>query len=114
MEIFQERSFTANQSSGSTLTLPTIRYGDLSGTPSIPSSANNGKITVKQPGTTDQTFTVNQSGDTTITLKNDNTQRAISTLQQVTTAGNSTSTGASFGGRLSATGYALASLQSLP
>jgi len=93
-------SFTANQSSGSTLTLPTIRYGDLSGTPSIPASANNGKITVKQPGTTDQTFTVNQSGETTITLKNDNTQRAISNLSQVCSAGNSTSGSASFGGQV--------------
>ncbi len=67
-------SFTANQSQASTLTLPTIRYGDLSGTPSIPAAANNGKITIVQPGTTNQTFTVNQSGNTTITLKNDNTQ----------------------------------------
>ena len=33
----------------------------------------DGTITIAQPGTTDQTFTVNQSGDATITLKNDNT-----------------------------------------
>ena len=31
-------TFTANQSAGSTITLPTIRYGDLSGRPTIPSS----------------------------------------------------------------------------
>ena len=62
-------TFTANQSSGSTLTLPTIRYTDLSGKPTI----GNGSITIVQPGTTNQTFSVNQTGNTTITLKNDNT-----------------------------------------
>ena len=66
-------SFTANQGSGSTLTLKQIKYNDISGTPSIPAAANDGMITIKQPGTTDQTFTVNQSGNTTVTLKNDNT-----------------------------------------
>ena len=66
-------SFTANQNSGSTITLPTIRYGDLSGRPSIPAAAGNGTITITQPGTSNQTFTVNQSGNTTIALKNDNT-----------------------------------------
>ena len=66
-------SFTANQSSGSTLTLPVIRYQDLSGKPSIPAAAGNGTITIKQPGSADQSFTVNQSGNTTINLKNDNT-----------------------------------------
>jgi len=70
-------TFTANQSSGSTLTLPTIRYGDLSGKPSIPAAANNGTITIKQPGTLDQSFTVNQSGNTTINLKNDNTVPSV-------------------------------------
>ena len=39
---------------------------------SIP-SVGNGTITIVQPGTTNQTFTVNQSGNKTITLKNDNT-----------------------------------------
>ena len=39
---------------------------------SIP-SVGNGTITIVQPGTSNQTFTVNQSGNTTITLKNDNT-----------------------------------------
>ena len=91
-------SFTANQSGASTLTLPTIRYGDLSGTPSIPSAANNGTITITQPGNSTQTFTVNQSGNTTISLRNDNTAGATPSLQQVTSAGSSTSTGASFGG----------------
>lgn len=32
----------------------------------------DGLITIKQPGTTDQTFTVNQDGPTVINLKNDN------------------------------------------
>nr|BDD46700.1 hypothetical protein 11 [Paracoccaceae bacterium]BDD46754.1 hypothetical protein 7 [Paracoccaceae bacterium] len=72
-------SFTANQSTGSTLTLPAIDYNDLTGKPSIPAAAGNGTITIKQPGTTDQSFTVNQSGNTTINLRNDNT---------VTTPGN--------------------------
>ena len=76
-------TFTANQSTGSTLTLPTIRYGDLSGRPSIPAAAGNGTITITQPGTSAQTFTVNQTGNTTIALKNDNT---------VTTPGNGTIT----------------------
>jgi hypothetical protein len=67
-------TFTANQGGASTLTLPVIRYGDLSGRPSIPAAAGNGTITIKQPGTTDQTFTVNQTGNSTINLKNDNTQ----------------------------------------
>ena len=70
-------SFTANQSAASTITLPTIRYGDLSGRPSIPAAANNGTITITQPGTTNQTFTVNQSGNTTIALKNDNTTYTV-------------------------------------
>ena len=66
-------TFTANQSGTGTLTLPTIRYTDISGKPSIPSAAGNGTITIVQPGTSNQTFTVNQSGNKTITLKNDNT-----------------------------------------
>jgi len=65
-------TFTANQASGSTLTLPQIRYSDLSGTPTIP-TVGNGTITIRQPGTTDQAFTVNQDGNTLISLKNDNT-----------------------------------------
>lgn len=42
---------------------------------------NDGTITIVQPGTTAQTFTVNQSSNTTITLKNDNT-----TYDRATTA----------------------------
>jgi len=70
-------TFTANQGGASTITLPTIRYGDLSGRPTIPAAAGNGTITIKQPGTTDQTFTVNQSGNTTVNLRNDNTVPSV-------------------------------------
>lgn len=40
----------------------------------VPPAPNvgDGTITIVQPGTSDQTFTVNQSGNATITLKNDN------------------------------------------
>ena len=38
-----------------------------------PPTVGDGTITIVQPGTDDQTFTVNQDGDTVITLKNDNT-----------------------------------------
>nr|BDD47501.1 hypothetical protein 74 [Pelagibacteraceae bacterium] len=69
-------SFTANQSGNSTVTLPQIAYSNISGRPTIP-SVGNGRITVKQPGTTDQSFTVNQSGDTVINLKNDNTVPSV-------------------------------------
>ena len=74
-------TFTANQSSGSVITLPQVKYSNISGTPTIPTvpTVGNGTITIKQPGTTDQTFTVNQTGNTTINLRNDNT---------VTTPGN--------------------------
>lgn len=46
-----------------------ITSGDLPSPPSV----GNGTITIVQPGTSNQTFTVNQSGNKTITLKNDNT-----------------------------------------
>ena len=36
-------------------------------------SVGNGTITITQPGASNQTFTVNQSGNTTIALRNDNT-----------------------------------------
>ena len=63
-------TFTTNQGTNETITLPQISYTDLSSRPTI----GDGTITVVQPGTTNQTFTVNQTGNTTITLKNDNTQ----------------------------------------
>ena len=47
-------------------------YTDLSNKPTIP-SVGNGKITVKQGGTTKGTFTVNQTGATTIELTDNDT-----------------------------------------
>ncbi len=64
-------SFTANQSSGSIITLPQIRYADLSGTPSIPSAANNGQINVNAStgiSISGSNATANQSGNTTRTV----------------------------------------------
>ena len=73
-EIQSTDFFTANQSTDGSITLPQIRYQDLSGTPSIP-TVNDSTITIKQPGLPAEglSFTVNQSGDTTIELLNDNT-----------------------------------------
>ena len=70
-------TFTANQSSGSSLTLPQISYTDLKDKPAAGAAPGNGTITVTQPGTNAQTFTVNQSGNTTIALKNDNTVPSV-------------------------------------
>ena len=49
----------------------------------IPAAANNATITIAQTGISDQTFTVNQSGDATITLadNNDNTTYDLSVIQ---------------------------------
>ena len=88
-------TFTANQSGASTLTLPQISYTDLKNVPPDAAAPGNGTITIKQPGTTDQTFTVNQSGNTTINLKNDDT---------VVTPGNGALTIKTAGENKSATG----------
>ena len=79
-------SFTANQSSllGINISVPTKTsdlvndsfatvatsgsYNDLSNKPSIPSAANNGRLTITQNGTSKGTFTANQSGNVTISL----------------------------------------------
>ena len=45
----------------------------ISNKPSIPSPAGNGTITITQPGISNQSFTVDQSGNTTITLADNNT-----------------------------------------
>ena len=69
-------TFTANQSGASTLTLPAIRYQDVSGTPSIPAAANNGQININGgDGITasGSNATANQSGNTTRTLAIDTT-----------------------------------------
>ena len=52
-----------------TFTWP-AKSGILALTSDIPAAANNGTITIKQEGVSDQAFTVNQSDDTTITLVN--------------------------------------------
>ena len=54
-------------------------YNDLSNKPTIP-SVGNGKITVKQGGTTKGTFTVNQTGATTIELTDNDTHYASGTV----------------------------------
>ena len=64
-------TFTANQSGPSTLTLPTIRYQDLSGKPTIPASPGNGTLTIKTAGegaNATGTFTANQGSNSTLTL----------------------------------------------
>ena len=66
-------TFTANQSGPGTITLPQIDFGDLKNVPPASGAPGNGTITVTQQGTSNQTFTVNQSGNTTIALRNDNT-----------------------------------------
>ena len=64
-------TFTANQSGASTLTLPVIRYQDLSGKPSIPSAPGNGTLTIKTAGegaSATGSFSANQGTNSTLTL----------------------------------------------
>ena len=58
-EILNKPSLAAVATSGA--------YSDLTGTPTIP-TVGNGTITIAQGGVSKGTFTVNQSGDTTINL----------------------------------------------
>ncbi len=51
-------------------------YNDLSNKPTIP-TVGNGTITIKQTGKSDQTFTVNQGGNTTITLSDNDTKYTL-------------------------------------
>ena len=51
-------------------------YNDLTNKPTIP-TVGNGTITIKQAGTSKGTFTVNQSGDTTIELTDSNTDTKV-------------------------------------
>ena len=51
-------------------------YNDLTDKPTIP-TVGNGTITIKQAGASKGTFTMNQSGNTTIELTDDNTWRGI-------------------------------------
>jgi hypothetical protein len=51
-------------------------YNDLTNKPTIP-TVGNGTVTIKQAGTNKGTFTMNQSGNTTIELTDNNTWRGI-------------------------------------
>ena len=51
-------------------------YNDLSNKPTIP-SVGNGTVTIKQNGTSKGSFTMNQSGSTTIELTDNNSWRGI-------------------------------------
>lgn len=51
-------------------------YNDLINKPTIP-NVGNGTVTIKQAGTSKGTFTMNQSGNTTIELTDNNTWRGI-------------------------------------
>lgn len=53
-------------------------YNDLSNKPTIP-SVGNGTVTIKQTGTSKGTFTMNQSGNTTIELTDSNTTYGVAT-----------------------------------
>ena len=65
----------------------------------VPPAPNvgDGQITIIQPGTTPQAFTVNQSGSTTITLKNDNTNTTYIAGNGLTLSGTTFSVGAGTG-----------------
>ena len=65
-----------------------LNYNNLNNRPTIPAAANNGTITIKQTGISDQTFTVNQSGNKTITLVDTNTWRPLGTGASDACAGN--------------------------
>ena len=65
-----------------------LNYNNLTNKPTIPAAANNGTITIKQTGISDQTFTVNQSGNTTITLVDTNTWRPLGRGASDACAGN--------------------------
>lgn len=51
-------------------------YNDLSNKPAIP-TVGNGTVTIKQAGTSKGTFSMNQSGNTTIELTDNNSWRGV-------------------------------------
>ena len=62
-------TLSANQSGASTPTLPTIRYQDLSGKPSIPTAPGNGSLTIQTAGegaSATGSFTANQGTNSTV------------------------------------------------
>ena len=68
-------SFSGNVAWGNITGKPSFfsgNYNDLTNKPTIP-SVGNGTVTIKQAGTTKGSFTMNQSGNTTIELTDNNT-----------------------------------------
>lgn len=65
-----------------------VAWSELSGKPSIP-TVNNPTITFVQPGTSNQTITLNQSGNKTITFvdKDTNTSHSHASTQTITASG---------------------------
>lgn len=61
-------------------------YSDLSNKPTIP-SVGNGTVTIKQAGTSKGSFTMNQSGNTTIELTDNNTVYSLPTASSSTLGG---------------------------
>ena len=99
-------TFTANQTGNSTLVLPTIRYQDISGTPTIP-TVNDGALTIQTAGegaSSTGTFTANQSGASTLTLPAIRYQDISGTPTIPAAAGNGALTIQTHGENASATG----------
>ena len=67
-------------------TKPTYQYSEIKNTPTIP-TVNNPTITITQGGTTKGSFTLNQSGEQTIALTDNNTNQTVKV--GTTTFGNS-------------------------
>ena len=87
-------SFTANQGTSSTLTLPAIRWQDISGAPTVPGAANDGQINVNAGdglSASGSNATANQSGNTTRTLTVDSS--VIRTAGNQSMGGTKTFTG---------------------
>ena len=71
-------------------------YNDLTNKPTIP-TVGNGTITIKQAGTSKGTFTMNQSGNTTIELTDNNTDTKVTAVGNHYTPSGGTTTSASGG-----------------
>ena len=68
---------STSEGSGNVVTSVTQTDGKIAVTKGSITSANNGKITITQNGTTKGTFTLNQSGDTTIALTDNDTKYTL-------------------------------------
>ncbi len=71
-------------------------YNDLTNKPTIP-TVGNGTVTIKQAGTSKGTFTMNQSGNTTIELTDNNTDTKVTAVGNHYTPSGGTTTSASGG-----------------